>query len=147
MTTAPKRLPMPFAPKRRWFAFGLLAVPMIAAGAFLAERVVRQSGMQQVERPQAERTVNILPLNTAKPGELRPILDSLERVTFGGELDDIDYRAIRLLVAKDDRLIDRNIRHIEVLHPDKIEVRTGPKEVKPLSGGGDIITMERHGDG
>lgn len=84
--------------------------------------------------------------NLPSPVAPSPVADMLEKRTFGGTLDAFDYAEIRRLVAAHHG-IDGNIIAIEIRSPEKVEVRTGPENLKPLSGGGDILILERNKKG
>jgi hypothetical protein len=79
------------------------------------------------------------------PGGLRPVFDSLEKITFGGILDDFDYAIIRRRLKQLPRVFDKKISGIEVRSATRIEVCVGTAE-KSFSGSGQIIVMERRGD-
>lgn len=72
-------------------------------------------------------------------------VDPLVAFTFGGELSDGEYAQIRALVEKHHQL-GEFIHSIQFLTHDRIEVMTGPKHIKPLSGGGDVLNFRRVGD-
>jgi hypothetical protein len=127
--------------KQQWIALGTLLLSL-ASLCFAVGRVPSGGHDEDLPRPR----VPAHSPNAIAP-EKAVHRDSLEKVTFGGELNGADYTTIRRLIAEHSDLVERNITTIEVRAPGKIEVRTGPKHPKPLSGGGDIVTMERQGDG
>jgi hypothetical protein len=77
------------------------------------------------------------------PGGLRPIFDSLQKVTFGGVLDDLDYAIIRRRIAEAACVTEGDVAAIEVFSEAKIEVRAGESE---FGGVKHTIDLERRGD-
>lgn len=75
--------------------------------------------------------------------EADAVPDVLEKFTVGGKLNAAEYADIRRLAAKHCRT--KNVTRIEVLAPGKVKVWTGPQNPKPLSGGGEIMLLQRRG--
>lgn len=125
---------------RRWIWLLLLAGLALGAVDFFAVHLLLRSQIPTSDvRPIfASQEVDRL---HKLPGEA----DELEQVTSGGQLSKSDYEAIRQIVATHDRLFEKNIIGIQVDGPDRVEVTTGPKDLKPLDGGGDILTLQKGG--
>jgi hypothetical protein len=104
------------------------AVPAVILLAFLGAIALGTSQSSHTQPHVAE-------INTT-------ILDCLERIAFGGTLENVDYATIRRIAAKNHR-ISANITSIEIRKSGRVEVWTGPEHPKMLSGGGDLMILER----